>query len=46
MANHRVEIRPEQYLALWCEEHQKFHVMIYDYLISLVPAKSHSEREY
>lgn len=39
-----VELKPGQYLKIWCEEHNCFHKMSYDYLLSLVPAESHSKR--
>lgn len=40
-----VKIYPEQVLKIWCEEHHRFHTMTYEYLLSLVPAQSHSAKE-
>ncbi len=39
-----VELKASQYLKIWCEEHHCFHGMSYEYLLSLVPAESHSMR--
>lgn len=40
----RIPLKPKQLLMVWCEEHGKFHQMSYDYVLSLVPDKGHSER--
>ena len=44
MSNTGIELKEGQYLKIWCEEHHCFHRMNYDYLLSLVPAESHSNR--
>lgn len=40
----RVELKPSQVLALWCEEHKQFHITTYNKLLSLVH-KSYSGRD-
>lgn len=37
-------LKPWQNLEIWCDEHMMYHRMSYEYLLSLVPTKSHSER--
>ena len=46
MSDMGVELKAGQYLKIWCEEHYCFHEMSYDYLLSLVPAESHSGVEF
>ena len=41
-----VRLKRGEHLEIWCDEHNKYHRMSYEYLLSLVPAKSHSERGY
>ncbi len=39
-----VKLESGQNLQIWCDEHMMYHRMSYEYLLSLVPTKSHSER--
>ena len=44
MIENKVMIKPGQILMVWCTEHNKFHSMSYDYVLSMVPDESHSVR--
>ena len=39
-----VKIQSQQDVEIWCDEHNMYHRMSYEYLLSLVPAQSHSRR--